>query len=56
MQLTLRLVFMSAVTSYLLGRVFSEGASHPETLLYGATAAMGLEFLITSWRGLWAPT
>ena len=56
MQLTARLVFMAAVTGYLLGRVFAEGASHPETLVYGATAAFGLEFLIASWRSLWVPS
>ena len=53
MQLTARLVFMAAVTGYLLGRAFAGGASHPETLVYGATAALGLEFLIASWRSLW---
>jgi hypothetical protein len=50
-----RLLFMAAVTCYLLGRVFAGDASHPETVVYGLTAAFGLEFLIASWRGLWAP-
>jgi hypothetical protein len=50
-----RLLFMAAVTCYLLGRVFAGDTSHPETVVYGLTAACGLEFLIASWRGLWAP-
>ena len=56
MQFTARLGFMAAVTIYLLGRVFSADGPHPETVVYGATAAMGLEFLIASWRSLWAPS
>jgi hypothetical protein len=51
-----RLLFMAAVTCYLLGRVFAGDTSHPETLVYGVTAAFGLEFLIASWRSLWAPS
>jgi hypothetical protein len=56
MQITARLAFMSAVTSYLLGRVLAEGAPHPETAVYALAAAFGLEFLATSWRALWAPS
>jgi hypothetical protein len=56
MQWTARLVFMAAVTGYLLGRAFAEGASHPETMVYGATAAFGLEFLIAAWRSHWMPS
>ena len=51
-----RLAFMAAVTSYLLGRVFAGEAWHPETILYGLTAAFGLDFLMASWRSLWAPS
>lgn len=47
---------MAAVTCYLLGRVFDGDASHPELLVYGVTAAFGLEFLTASWRALWAPS
>jgi hypothetical protein len=50
-----RQIFIAAVTCYLLGRVFAGDTSHPETVVYGLTAAFGLEFLIASWRGLWAP-
>lgn len=46
---------MAAVTCYLLGRVFTGDTSGPETLVYGVTAAFGLEFLIASWRSLWSP-
>jgi hypothetical protein len=54
MQNTGRLVFMAAVTCYLLGRVFAGETSYPETLVYGLTAAFGLDFLMASWRSLWA--
>jgi hypothetical protein len=54
MEITGRLLFIAAVTCYLLGRVFSGEASHPETVVYGMTAAFGLEFLIANWRALWA--
>jgi hypothetical protein len=53
MEITGRLLFMAAVTCYLLGRVFSGDASHPEIVVYGMTAAFGLEFLIASWPSLW---
>jgi hypothetical protein len=53
MEITGRLLFMAAVTCYLLGRLFSGDASHPEAVVYGMTAAFGLEFLIGSWRSLW---
>jgi len=49
-----RLVFMAVVTCYLLGRVFAGETSHPETVVYGLTAAFGLDFLMASWRSLWA--
>lgn len=51
------LLFMAAVTCYLLGRVFAEVATGPsapvELLIYGVTAAFGLEFLMSQWRSLW---
>jgi hypothetical protein len=56
MEITGRLLFIAAVTCYLLGRVFSAESSHPETVVYGITAAFGLEFLIANWRALWAPS
>ena len=56
MEITGRLVFIAAVTCYLLGRLFSGDASHPELVVYGITSAFGLEFLIANWRALWAPT
>lgn len=56
MEITGRLLFIATVTCYLLGRVFSGEATHPETIVYGATAAFGLEFLSASWRSLWAPS
>jgi hypothetical protein len=53
MQTTGRLLFMATVTCYLLGRVFAGETGHPETFVYAATAAFGLDFLIGSWRSLW---
>jgi hypothetical protein len=53
MEMTGRLLFVSAVTCYLLGTVFSGDATPIETVVYGATAAFGLEFLAASWRDLW---
>jgi hypothetical protein len=49
-----RLLFMATVTCYLLGRVFAGETTHPETVVYAVTAAFGLDFLIASWRSLWA--
>ena len=45
---------MAAVTCYLLGRVFAGDSTPPETVVYGLTAAFGLDFLMASWRSLWA--
>lgn len=56
LEVTGRLLFIAAVTCYLLGRVFSGEPSHPETVVYGITAAFGLEFLIANWDALWAPS
>jgi len=53
MEITGRLLFIAAVTCYVLGRVFSAEASDPETVVYGITAAFRLEFLIVHWRALW---
>jgi hypothetical protein len=51
------LAFMTTVTCYLVGRVFAEAATGSDSLIevvvYGVTAAFGLEFLINSWRSLW---
>jgi hypothetical protein len=54
MQNTARLLFVATVTCYLLGRVFAGETMHPETLVCAATAAFGLDFVIASWRSLWA--
>jgi hypothetical protein len=51
--ITGRLIFVAAVTSYLLARIFAEGETAVETIVYGGTAAFGLEFLLASWRDLW---
>jgi hypothetical protein len=48
-----RLLFVGLVTCYLLARVFAAPASAAEMVVYGMTAAFGLEYLLASWRGLW---
>jgi hypothetical protein len=51
------LVFMAMVTCYLLARAFAEAGAGlggaAEVVVYSATAALGLEFLVSSWRSLW---
>jgi hypothetical protein len=48
-----KLLFVAAITGYLLGRLFDGSATPEEALVYGGTVAAGLEFLVSSWRGLW---
>ena len=48
-----RLLFVALVTCYLLGRIFGGGAAPVEVVVYGMTAAFGLEYLLVSWGGLW---
>jgi hypothetical protein len=48
-----RLLFVAVVTCYLLGRVFSDPAAPAEVVVYGVTAAFGLEYLLASWQGIW---
>jgi hypothetical protein len=51
--ITGRMLFVTAVTCYLLARIFGGGATPLEIVVYGGTAAFGLEYLLTSWRDLW---
>ena len=53
MENTGRLLFVALVTCYLLGRVFGAAANPAEVVVYGMTAAFGLEYLVASWGGLW---
>ena len=48
-----RLLFVGVVTCYLLARVFAGPAGAGEVVVYGMTAAFGLEYVLASWRGLW---
>lgn len=48
-----KLLFVAAVTCYLLARIFAGGATPLATVVYGGTAALGLEFVLASWRDLW---
>lgn len=48
-----RLFFVGLVTCYLLGRIFGGAAAPMEVVVYGMTAAFGLEYLMASWGGLW---
>jgi hypothetical protein len=53
MELTGRLLFVGAVTCYLLGRLFAGEVGPVETVVYGMTAAFGLEFIVASWGDMW---
>jgi hypothetical protein len=53
MEVMVRLLFMGAVTCYLLGRIITGEVAPIETVVYGLTAAFGLNFLVASWRDLW---
>jgi hypothetical protein len=48
-----RLLFVGLVTCYLLGRILGGAAAPLEVVVYGMTAAFGLEYLVASWRVLW---
>jgi hypothetical protein len=48
-----RTLFVGIVTCYLLGRVFGGEATASELVIYGLTAAFGLEFVMVSWPALW---
>jgi hypothetical protein len=47
------LLFVGLVTCYLLVRVFAGPVTPVELVVYGMTAAFGLEYLMAAWRGLW---
>jgi hypothetical protein len=53
MEATGRLLFVAVVTCYLLARVFAGAANPVEVVVYGMTAAFGLEYMLAAWRGLW---
>jgi hypothetical protein len=53
METTGRFLFVALVTCYLLGRIIGGAVAPAEVAVYGATAAFGLEYLVTSWGGLW---
>ena len=48
-----RILFVGLVTCYLLGRLFGGEATASELVVYGVTAAFGLEFVMVSWPALW---
>jgi hypothetical protein len=48
-----RLLFVALVTCYLLSRIFGGAAAPAEVVVYGVTAAFGLEYLMASWGRLW---
>jgi hypothetical protein len=53
MESTGRLLFVAFVTCYLLGQIFSGAAAPVEVVVYGMTAAFGLEYLLSTWGGFW---
>jgi hypothetical protein len=48
-----RILFVGGVTCYLLVRLFGGDATALEVVVYGVTAAFGLEFVMASWPTLW---
>jgi hypothetical protein len=48
-----RLFFIALVTCYLLARILATPVTPIEIVVYGVTAAFGLEFMATSWPSLW---
>jgi hypothetical protein len=50
-----RFLFVALVTCYLLGRIFAGAATPMEVVVYGMTAAFGLEYMMASWHVLWRP-
>jgi hypothetical protein len=48
-----QILFVGSVTCYLLGRLFGGDPSLVEAVVYGLTAAFGLEFVMVSWPALW---
>lgn len=48
-----RLLFVTLVTCYLLSRIIGGPLAPAEVVVYGVTAAFGLEYLVASWGGLW---
>jgi hypothetical protein len=48
-----KILFVGGVTSYLLARLFAADPTAAEVVVYGMTAAAGLEFVISSWPTLW---
>jgi hypothetical protein len=53
MEIAGRLLFVALVTCYLLGRILGGAVAPVEVVVYGMTAAFGLEYLVASWGGLW---
>jgi hypothetical protein len=53
MEATGRLLFVGAVTCYLLARIMGGVVTPLEIAVYGMTAAFGLEYILSSWAGLW---
>jgi hypothetical protein len=50
---TPRLLFVALVTCYLLARILASSVTPIEIVIYGVTAALGLEFVASSWPSLW---
>jgi hypothetical protein len=53
METTSRFLFVALVTCYLLGRILGGAAAPAEVVIYGVTAAFGLEYMVASWDGIW---
>jgi hypothetical protein len=53
MEITSRFLFVALVTCYLLGRILGGAAAPAEVVVYGVTAAFGLEYMVASWGRIW---
>ncbi len=49
-----RVVYVGLVTAYALACIFG-GVAVPVAVVYGAIAALGLEYVAASWHSLWPP-
>ena len=47
-----RVVYVGLVSAYALACIFG-GVGVPVAVAYGAVAALGLEYVATSWNSLW---
>jgi hypothetical protein len=52
MESAARIVYVALVSAYALGCIFA-GVGAPAAVVYGVIAALGLEYVASSWGSLW---